>query len=440
MFDAMDSLKAAVLEYDEEDVVEGEEEVAVEMEEALHSVRELGAVRREQIAMRFCDLYREQNGEEPSLSDLYSMFGHVQECFAEEALSSDLDQETATEHPAQFAVEWASAMDHVREIAKWHREELVVRLSAIYEEDMLRPPTVGALAEILEVVQQHFADEAMHELLEDDLVISTRSHSDDDDQGRAQNEDSDYCPESDAADHAESIYTFDVLDDVLYCDLDIDVHSDSDCKAEDEGASDSDSDFSAKKDAVDLEAQYADDEEDDLAESTSTESEDEQKAAELGSDSEYSPDQSSFDYFGDYKEEHAETDTTADTEEEHELSDTASESGQSADGGDAVNYNPDYDLFDYSLDFELFQDDEDEDITDSAFESGLSESGKSEAASQSVEEDESQSQDEDEEESDDDDDYVVECDTFDYSQDEIEESVEEEADDQESGSSADESY
>merc|ERR1719373_1394212 len=125
---------------------------------------------------------------------------------------------------------------------------------------MLRAPTTGAVQEMLDVVQQHFADEAMDELLEDDLVISSTF----DDEGRAHNEDSDYCPESDAADHDE--YAFDDLDDALYRDEDEDTES--------QDGTESDSDYLAEKDAVDLDSLYADDAEQDLAASTDSEEED----------------------------------------------------------------------------------------------------------------------------------------------------------------------
>merc|ERR1719228_1490137 len=60
--EAMDSLRATVLEFDDSESEDAEEELAVEMEEALENVRGLGAVHREQIAMRICDLYFEETG------------------------------------------------------------------------------------------------------------------------------------------------------------------------------------------------------------------------------------------------------------------------------------------------------------------------------------------------------------------------------------------
>merc|ERR1711973_380363 len=163
-------------------------------EEALQNVRELGAVHGEQIAMRICDPYCEENGEEMSARKLTAIFSDVQDCFAEEAVSTDSELEgevAGTADPDTFTVEWASAMDHVRAIAKCHREQLVDRLSAIYEEENERDVTEGVLTEILDVVRESFADEAMDELLDEDLEIAESDDDDDDD------DDSDYCPESD---------------------------------------------------------------------------------------------------------------------------------------------------------------------------------------------------------------------------------------------------
>merc|ERR1719251_808422 len=97
--DALESLKDAVLEYDSEDDVEIEEELSVEMEEALDSVRALAVFHGEQLAMTICDLYAEENGEEMSSLKLQAIFKDIQECFAEESESSDLDEETGDDHP-----------------------------------------------------------------------------------------------------------------------------------------------------------------------------------------------------------------------------------------------------------------------------------------------------------------------------------------------------
>merc|ERR1712121_505275 len=100
--------------------------------------------------------------------------------------------------------------------------QLVDRLSAIYEEENERDVTVGVLIEILDVVRESFADEAMDELLDDDLEIA---ETDDD------SEDSDYCPESDDDDQ----YAFDAVDDAIY----------RDSTDQDGGESDNDSEFDA---------------------------------------------------------------------------------------------------------------------------------------------------------------------------------------------------
>merc|ERR1719356_1473896 len=115
---AMDHIRK-LAKYDQERIVcsvldqmerDTEEPAALEeMEEALQNVRELGAVHREQIAMRICDLYFEENGEEMSAQKLSAIFSDVRDCFAEEALSTDSELEgevAGTADPDTFAVEW----------------------------------------------------------------------------------------------------------------------------------------------------------------------------------------------------------------------------------------------------------------------------------------------------------------------------------------------
>jgi len=109
-----------------------------------------------------------------------------------------------------------------------------------------------------------------------------------------------------------------------------------------------DSDYVAEKDALEL--TYVIDAEDDVAESTEDEeNEDDEKSSELGSDSEWSPDKSSFDYLSDYEAEHfyASSSSVSSSESESSVSDGS--------------YNPDYDVQSYSSDYEEFVDSEEED-------------------------------------------------------------------------------
>merc|ERR1719229_1290775 len=377
--DALSSLKDAVLEYDSEDDVEIEEELSVEMEEALESVRALAVVHGEQLAMTICDLYAEENGEEMSSLKLQAIFRDVQECFAEESESSDLDEETGDAHPEEFDAEWSSAMDHVRDIAKSHQEQLLARFSSLYEESELNLPTSGALSEMLDVVREHFADEAMDELLDDDMEFNDKGYDDE----------SSYDEESDAENEE---YALDELDFALYCSLSEEVDSASD------------SDFEEKEDADTLKEQYEADEADDFASSSEEEAEeDDQKAEELESDSAWSPDKSAFDYFSDYEADHFYASSVS--------SSSVSESESSAQSENA--YNPAYDLFDYSMDLEEFRSSEE-----------LSESDGSTIMESGAESVESQSEDED---------YEAGQDSFDYAEDEkddIEESVDESAEDE----------
>merc|ERR1719419_235665 len=200
--EAMDSVAAALVQYESSDDAAPSE--LGEWGEALQSARDLGALHREHLAERISSLFFEENGIEMDGETLAAVFGDVRDCLAEEAMASDLDDEDATEHPEAFEAEWADAMDHVQSIAKDHQREFVRKISALYDEENYSLPTVGALAEIFDVVRESLANEAMDELLESDLDFE---HSDD-------AEDSDYSPSS--SDSAQ--YAFDELDDAVFRD------------------------------------------------------------------------------------------------------------------------------------------------------------------------------------------------------------------------------
>jgi len=383
---AMESLKEAVIDYDSGDDLEEEEALDLEMQSALQSVRDLGAADGEALALRVSELYREEIGQEISVQELAAIFSEVQDCFAEEALSSD-DGEGEVEGE-EFADLYSEAMDHVVEIAKCHREEVVAKFAQIYDEENCNPPTKGAIAEMMQSVVESFADEAMDELLDDDLPTDS------------EDDDSSYSPESDIADHSD--YQFDALDLALY------LHSSSDHE--------SDVDFDADLEAEDLKDLYLEDADLDLADSESTSSENEQdeneeaelKQSEVDSDSEYSPDRDDARYFSDYQAEYASTSSSA-----ADQSDSASHrSGAESEDAD---YNPDYDLFDYSLDSQS----ESDEGSEQSLLSQSDEEAESESADGSQSEQESEDDDDDD---DDDEDYEEEeeADSADYGQDEFE--------------------
>merc|ERR1711971_1062697 len=94
------------------------------------------------------------------------------------------------------------------------------------------------------------------------------------------------------------------------------------------------------------------DAEDDVAESSESENEEDEKASELGSDSEWSPDKSAFDYLSDYEAEHFYSSSSP----------SSSSESESASSVFDADYNPGYDVQDYSSDYSEFVDsDEDDD-------------------------------------------------------------------------------
>merc|ERR1712241_1234522 len=169
----------------------------------------------------------------------------------------------------------------------------------------------------------------------------------------------------DDSDQDPAFYGFDAVDDVLFHDSAFD-ETDS-----------ADSDYSENQDEAE-ELTYAQDEEDDVASDTEEEveeeeEEEEEKAGEVESDSEYSPDKESYFYFSDYQDELVEMSSS-------DASSSESTSASEYAGGDV--YDPKFDMNSY--------------------------------ASESFESEESE---EEEEEDSSDESYMLEKDTFDYSQD-----------------------
>merc|ERR1719499_1993423 len=93
------------------DVVDSEDEETEDVEDlemAMTSVVEmasaLGSLHQQQFVNEICDLYAEENGEEPSLNKLYAIFGDVEDALAE---SEEEDDEDEGDIDADtFAEEW----------------------------------------------------------------------------------------------------------------------------------------------------------------------------------------------------------------------------------------------------------------------------------------------------------------------------------------------
>jgi len=334
---------------------EDEEEVAIEMALALSTVRELGALHAEQLVNAVIDRIVDEEGEEPSLEELHSIFEDVQDGLAEEE-AADHDLSGELDHDS-FAAEWQSAMDHIKMVALHHQEPLVDALCDSFYDQYGAEPSTPELYEIFAEIKASFAEEAADDLLEAELTEIERQRAKDDDDKQ---QDADYSPLSDAFD-----YSLDAVDDVLF--------HDSEC---DHTAS-SDSDYEEMADQEAMQSAYAQDERDDVASTTDHDLDDEDEDdeddhdEELGSDSEYSPDRDSADYYADYEAEHlysADDDALSQSDCDDDDDD---ESGSEQE--EDVSYNPDYDLFDYSADFDLFRhslDDEDDDFLDSSYSAG----------------------------------------------------------------------
>merc|ERR1719499_2609840 len=309
------------------DVVDSEDEETEDVEDlemAMTSVVEmasaLGSLHQQQFVNEICDLYVEENGEEPSLNKLYAIFGDVEDALAESEEEEDSEDDGDIDADT-FAEEWSSAMDHIQSLAKSDQTAMVNTICNMYSEATGEEPSTPELYELFANIKASFAEEATEEVIAteiDDLVDDS--------------EDEDYTIDTDSF-----YYGYDALDDVLYNDS---LYEETDS---------ADSDYEPE---LELSAMlYEQDADEDLAESTEEEvaEEEEEKAGELDSDSEYSPDKDSYYYMSDYQDELASSSSDASSESE-------SESEEDSD----VDYNPMNDMFNYPLDADFDESTEEE--------------------------------------------------------------------------------
>merc|ERR1712217_608945 len=315
------------------DVVDSEDEETEDVEDlemAMTSVVEmasaLGSLHQQQFVNEICDLYVEENGEEPSLNKLYAIFGDVEDALAESEEEEDSEDDGDIDAET-FEEEWSSAMDHIQSLAKSDQSAMVNTICDLYCEISGEEPSTPELYELFAEIKASFAKEATEDVISQELD----DLADDDD-----SDDEDYTIDSDSF-----YYGFDALDDKLFHD-----------SAYDETDS-ADSDYSKNEDSAEF--TYAQDLEDDLAESTAEEivEEEEEKAAELDSDSEYSPDKDSYYYMSDYQDELASS-----------SSDASSESESESEGDSDATYDPMQDMFNYPLDMDFDESEEEDDSDD----------------------------------------------------------------------------
>merc|ERR1711971_1103247 len=77
-----------------------------------------------------------------------------------------------------FQLEMDLALENVRQLASYHQEEVVVKISDLYSLYNGSEPSVYDLADMFAGIKQEFADEAAEEILEDvDEVIADQEES-----------------------------------------------------------------------------------------------------------------------------------------------------------------------------------------------------------------------------------------------------------------------
>jgi len=95
-----------------------------------------------------------------------------------------------------FQLEMDLALENVRQLASYHQEELVVKISDLYSLYNGSEPSVYDLADMFAGIKQEFADEAAEEILEDvDEVIADQEEEESESE---EEKDSDYDPKDPA--------------------------------------------------------------------------------------------------------------------------------------------------------------------------------------------------------------------------------------------------
>merc|ERR1711951_279038 len=283
------------------------------MTEAVEIASALGSLHQQQFVNEICDLYVEENGEEPSLNKLYAIFGDVEDALAES--EEEEDEEDDGEIDAEsFAEEWESAMDHIEALAKSDQTEMVNIICDIYSEMSGEEPSTPELYELFAEIKASFAAEATEDVISKELD----DLADDDD-----SDDEDYTIDSDSF-----YYGYDAVDDVLF----------------------HDSANSPDKDSY----YYLSDYQDELASSSSDASSESESESEDDSDADYDPMNDLFNY---------PLDLDFDSSEMEESEE---------DDSDDEDYSLEKDEYDYSQDvMDDFKDDTEEESNGSAVEDEL---------------------------------------------------------------------
>lgn len=160
---------------------------------AMEHVHHLAVSHQEEFVNAVCDIYAEENDEEPTTAQLYGIFGEMKQLFAEEAAEEEEDDESepGSESGDDEDDEEGSELDDARRLGSKHQNALVNRICDIYNEMNDREPTTEELHEMFDEIKQTLAEEAL-------LDEESDSHSEPD--GYEESED---APSSEDADEID---------------------------------------------------------------------------------------------------------------------------------------------------------------------------------------------------------------------------------------------
>merc|ERR1712121_15236 len=178
---AMTAASTLDVVHSEDEETEDTEDLEMAMTEVVEIASALGSLHQQQFVNEICDLYAEENGEEPSLNKLYAIFGDVEDALAESEEEDDEEDEGDIDADT-FAEEWSAAMDHIEAVAKSDQTEMVNMICDIYCEISGEEPSTPELYELFAEIKASFAAEATEDVISKELDdLADDDDSDDED-------------------------------------------------------------------------------------------------------------------------------------------------------------------------------------------------------------------------------------------------------------------
>lgn len=153
---------------DEEQIVNSAE-FQKELAEAIENVKQIAKLDKEAILEIAKQDYINETGEEPTdkqMADAFNTFaiGPTQQDLEEE--SAEEEAEELEEEEEEFQIEFAEALENIKELGKIHQEIFVEKVCETFIELNGTEPTIEQLKNAFTSIRQSFAEEAREEFIE----------------------------------------------------------------------------------------------------------------------------------------------------------------------------------------------------------------------------------------------------------------------------------